>query len=139
MRYVIYVSSATRLMSETELKSLLEVSRERNAAEGLTGMLLYKDGSFMQVLEGEEEPLRQTCNRIGRDPRHRGIIFLCEEETAERSFVGWAMGFRSVASGELEKVPGFARLGAETFTSPRFICNPHKAVGLLRTFHDMTC
>ena len=111
MRYVIYVSSATRLMSETELKSLLEVSRERNAADGLTGMLLYKDGSFMQVLEGEEEPLKQTCNRIGRDPRHRGIIFLCEEETAERSFVGWAMGFRSVASGGAGESARFRQAG----------------------------
>jgi hypothetical protein len=138
MRYVVYVSAATRPMSEGELVSLLEVSRDRNKADGLTGMLLYKDGSFMQALEGEEAPLERTCDRIVRDPRHGGLVFLRKGEVAERSFAGWAMGFRSVAAGELETVPGFARLGNETFTSPRIVSRPHLAVRLLKTFDDST-
>lgn len=138
MRYVVYVSAAARLMSEGELISLLEVCRERNEAEGLTGMLLYKDGSFMQALEGEAGPLERTCDRIRRDPRHGGLVFLRDGEIAERSFAGWAMGFRSVDSDELEKVPGFARLSGETFTSPAITSKPHKAVRLLQTFHDST-
>lgn len=138
MRYVVYVSAATRLMSDGELMSLLEVSRDRNEADGLTGMLLYKDGSFMQALEGEEGALERTCERILRDPRHSGLVFLRRGEIAAQSFAGWAMGFRSVAAGELEKVPGFARLGDETFTSPRIIAKPHLAVRLLKTFHEST-
>jgi hypothetical protein len=138
MRFVVYVSAATRLMSDGELMSLLEVSRDRNGADGLTGMLLYKDGSFMQALEGEEGPLERTCGRILRDPRHSGLVFLRRGEIAARSFAGWAMGFRSVAAGELEAVPGFARLGDETFASPRIVAKPHLAVRLLKTFHDST-
>ncbi len=138
MRYAVYVSAATKLMSEGELLSLLAVSRARNEADGLTGMLLYKDGSFMQALEGEPEPLERTCQRIRHDPRHSGLVFLREGEIAERSFAGWAMGFRSVAPEQLETVPGFARLGDEAFTSPRIVSKPHLAVRLLKTFHDTT-
>lgn len=138
MRYAVYVSAATKLMSESDLVSLLEVSRARNEAAGLTGMLLYKDGSFMQALEGEQEPLEQTCDRIRRDPRHSGLMFLRTGEIAERSFAGWVMGFRSVAPEQLEKVPGFARLGDEAFTSPRIVAKPHLAVRLLKTFHETT-
>ena len=138
MRYVVYVSAATRLMSETELVALLRVSRERNEADGLTGMLLYKDGSFMQVLEGEAAPMERTCARIRRDPRHGGLVFLRDDALAGRNFAGWAMGFRTVAPEELERVPGFARLGGETFTSPRMVSKPNRAVRLLKAFDDST-
>lgn len=138
MRYFVYVSAATRLMSDGELVSLLEVSRRRNQVDALTGMLLYKDGSFIQALEGEDEPLRRTRERICRDPRHGGLVFLREGEIAGRSFAGWSMGFRSVASDELERVPGFAGLGGEPFTSPRLVTGSHVAVRLLKTFHDTT-
>jgi hypothetical protein len=137
MRHVVYVSSASSLMSEGELMSLLEVSRARNAADGLTGMLLYKGGNFMQLLEGEDQPLENTCARIRRDPRHQGLIFLLDEEIAERSFVDWAMGFRSVVPEDLERVPGFARLGDQTFTSPAFVSRPDRAVRLLKTFYNL--
>ncbi len=53
-----YVSSAVRPFAEDELADLLAVSRQNNARLGITGMLLYKDGNFMQVLEGEEAEVR---------------------------------------------------------------------------------
>jgi len=53
-RYVplVYVSSATELFSDTQLENLLLRSRQNNSTLGITGMLLYKDGNFMQCLEG---------------------------------------------------------------------------------------
>ncbi|HSM42684.1 MAG TPA: BLUF domain-containing protein, partial [Afifellaceae bacterium] len=52
MYCLVYVSAAHHLMGDDELTEILETSRARNAAAGITGMLLYKDGSFMQLLEG---------------------------------------------------------------------------------------
>jgi hypothetical protein len=80
----------------------LERSRERNGALGVTGLLLYKDGNFLQVLEGEADVVRPLFGKIERDPRHRGIIKVIDEEGAEREFPEWSMGFRDL---ELEQQP----------------------------------
>ena len=73
---LIYVSAATRPHSREDLISLLEVSRRNNERDFLTGMLLYKDESFMQLLEGPREAVFATLGRIERDPSHTGIIRL---------------------------------------------------------------
>jgi hypothetical protein len=138
MHHLIYVSSASHLMSDVELKDLLVTCRTRNTADSITGMLLYKDGSFMQLLEGEEDRILQTYERIGRDRRHSGLITLREGPLVERNCQGWSMGFRSVNSAELESLPGFARLGHQTFTSPAFTEKPHIAIKMLNTFHRTT-
>ena len=65
---VAYVSSATHLMTEDELAAILDVSRERNARDGITGLLLYSDGDFIQVLEGPEAPVRAAGERAQRHP-----------------------------------------------------------------------
>ena len=78
MRFLIYTSTASRLMSDLDLTDLLENCRNRNARDGLTGMLLYKDGSFMQVLEGEIEKILSTFARIQKHTRHKDILLLRE-------------------------------------------------------------
>jgi Sensors of blue-light using FAD len=62
--------------STEELTDLLRKSRDNNAALGITGMLLYKDGNFMQVLEGDEERVRALATKVSQDRRHRGFIQL---------------------------------------------------------------
>ena len=88
---IIYISSATRLLSESDLSALLAVSRRNNAAEGLSGMMLYHDGSFLQVLEGPEAAVSQRFAHILRDPRHRSVIRLWEGAVTARAFAQWQM------------------------------------------------
>ena len=64
MKYLIYMSSATQLMSNEELLELLKTCRENNEKKNLTGMLLYGEGAFVQVLEGEEETVEATYDII---------------------------------------------------------------------------
>jgi len=59
-------------------------------------MLLYDDGSFLQVLEGEREPMSALYERILADRRHTSIMKLLEREIDERQFGDWKMGFVSV-------------------------------------------
>ena len=80
MFFLVYVSMAQEKMSKEDLLDILAQSREANAKAGITGMLLYKDGNFMQALEGEETAVRALYARICRDPRHRGILTLVEGE-----------------------------------------------------------
>ncbi len=95
-RQVVYVSSACRPMQPVDLESILRVSRERNAAAGITGMLLHRDGNFMQCLEGPSDAITTTVARIQRDPRHRGMITLRDVQVAAATFADWSMGFRDL-------------------------------------------
>jgi len=68
MFFLVYVSSATRPFSEEDLRVLLETCRKNDAELGVTGMLPYKDGNFMYVLEGDEGAVRGLYERIAADP-----------------------------------------------------------------------
>jgi hypothetical protein len=92
MRQLLYTSSTSRDLPEVTLESVLAVSRRNNTDAGLTGILLYVDGGFMQVLEGEPVAVSRTYQRICEDKRHWNTHVLLDR-TAERSFGEWSMGF----------------------------------------------
>lgn len=98
MIQLVYESEATGPVSKDFLADILTVARRRNGEEGLTGMLIYNDGRFVQVLEGYEENVIACFNRIKRDTRHGNIWTLARMEIEKRSFAGWTMGLAS-ASG----------------------------------------
>lgn len=93
-----YVSTALHACDATQLHELLKKSRKNNALHDITGMLLYKDGSFMQVIEGPESAIRQLYRNICRDPLHFDVLTLLEEETAARHFSSWSMGFADLSN-----------------------------------------
>ena len=94
MLRLIYSSHAKQEMSVQDLEQILAVSRARNALVGITGLLMYRDGMFLQCLEGDETAVRNTYARILRDPRHHRALHLIEERVEQRSFPDWAMEFR---------------------------------------------
>ena len=71
--HLIYVSTAVVPMTEGDLVKLLKQSRSRNEQNRITGMLLYKNGHFMQVLEGEEASVMEIFHNIEKDPRHKSV------------------------------------------------------------------
>jgi hypothetical protein len=107
MLQMIYTSAASRKISTAELQELLKISRSNNVRDGITGMLLYEDGTFLQVLEGEEEIVESTYQRIAKDPRHCRILLLARLELEQRSFNDWEMGFFNASGGQLLNLPGY--------------------------------
>jgi Sensors of blue-light using FAD len=95
MLQVIYSSAATVPFSELELTLLLRGARANNTKLGVTGMLLFQDGSFLQVVEGDEPVVEALLQKIGRDERHSGVNTLLRREVEARHFGDWAMGFVS--------------------------------------------
>lgn len=89
---LLYASRARTPMSEHELVTILKQSREHNPALGLTGLLCYTDGIFIQMLEGGRNAVNARYKTIVGDPRHHDAILLSYEEIAQREFAGWAMG-----------------------------------------------
>jgi hypothetical protein len=93
MLLIVYVSAATRLLTQPELLALLKISRENNARRGITGVLLYNDGNFIQAFEGPDEVVRELHQQIQNDPRHQYMRTVLEEHVSERQFEQWSMGF----------------------------------------------
>lgn len=108
MFHIAYVSSATVDFNRERLHTLLEQSREKNHRLEITGLLLFRDGNFMQVIEGEEARVRALFAKICQDPRHRDIFPLFEEPIAAREFPDWSMAFRNLDGEDGRAVPGFS-------------------------------
>lgn len=134
MHALIYVSSAVRPLSRDELVVLLVTCRENNARMGITGMLLYKEGNFMQVLEGEEPAVRALYEKIRTDPRHTGEILLWQGPLEGRQFGEWSMGFQDLDSEEARSTPGYSEFLNTTLSSDEFAGNPSRQRQLLLTF-----
>jgi hypothetical protein len=107
MLSVVYASTAAVPFSEEALSVLLERSQAKNARLGLTGLLLYKDGQFMQALEGAEDAVRDLYAVIAADPRHSGVRTLLEEQVSARQFPDWTMGFRVLTDDAVRQIPGY--------------------------------
>lgn len=134
MFYLVYVSMAQGNMSKEGLLDILAQSREANARVGITGMLLYKDGNFMQALEGEETAVRELYARISRDPRHRGVLTLVEGERKDRCFGDWSMGFQDLSSPEARATPGYSEFMNMPLTAEEFSKDPGQCERLLWAF-----
>ena len=75
----------------TGIAHILTASRTNNARDGVTGALLYSDGCFAQVLEGDLGAVQRTFERIQRDPRHGHVIVLEARRAEARIFGLWDM------------------------------------------------
>lgn len=113
MYYIVYVSAAAKPFTSEELKKLLDQSREGNLRTGITGLLLYSEGAFMQAIEGNEDAVKQLFRKIEADKRHTCIIKTSSGKSKRRVFANWAMAF--------EIVPGHEFAKAEAFLNPHDI------------------
>jgi Sensors of blue-light using FAD len=99
MGAILYISKAARPMTHGDLAGLLEHARRRNAQEGITGVLLYSEGAFMQYLEGPAEALLRVYAIIKAHPLHFGLIDLVREPISTRAFAEWSMAGHWVGAG----------------------------------------
>jgi len=80
MRFAIsYLSTANRDLNQEEVAELLELTQIRNNNAGVNGLLIYSDGNFFEVIEGEESKIKALFENIKEDPRHRNIMMVFEK------------------------------------------------------------
>src|ERR1039458_2961767 len=133
---LIYLSAASVPFSKQDLVELLTKSRENNSALGITGMLLFKDGNFLQVLEGEEKKVHALYQKIAQDRMHRRLITLSQMPCTERAFPDWSMGFHDLRSPEVAITPGFTPFLDTSLTAADFATDPGRAKRLLLLFKE---
>jgi len=100
---IVYLSSSTGLLSQQALARILEQSQQNNRALGVTGLLVYCNGSIIQVLEGPEEQVKILYQTISRDNRHNQLIKLYSQPIESRSFSDWSMAYRTVSASEFSR------------------------------------
>lgn len=131
---LVYVSSAIKPFTQPQLLQLLAQSRADNERCNVTGMLLYKNGNFMQVLEGEESDVRGVHKKISTDMRHRGLLVLLQRHQQARDFAAWSMGFRDLSSVASLSLPGYNEFMNLDLMDTHFFSDPSNAQKLLLTF-----
>lgn len=131
---LVYVSSASATFTEDELVDILRTSRERNAAAGITGALLYSNGNLMQVLEGDETAVRRLYAKISRDRRHTGLITLIGDHQETRQFADWAMACQDPDMSGSADGEGFDDFLTTPFTKAEFGADPTACQRLLLGF-----
>jgi hypothetical protein len=115
MYYIIYLSAAVKPPAETELLDILTASRRNNSQKGLTGVLLYGDGRFIQFIEGDKADVQDAFEKISNDSRHKAITLITSDETDHRNFPEWSMGFKSLNAEILFEFEGYLNPGKNTF------------------------
>ena len=102
----IYSSVASSSFSEDHIPALLAHARSANAARGVTGMLAYINGNFLQVIEGTEKSVDELLTKISADARHHRIFVLVREPISTRSFADWSMGFEALLPADMDALIG---------------------------------
>lgn len=120
---IIYTSREAQFFSDDEIEDLLAGARSHNQGHDITGVLLYFDLVFFQVLEGPKQALEDLFMRIVEDPRHKDVTLQVSESISARLFPDWSMAYRKldgqvVRSGErIPDVLGFASGADNTVVS----------------------
>ncbi|RZT59441.1 BLUF domain-containing protein [Leucobacter luti] len=128
---IVYSSDATGPVAETQLVELLERARAKNEALGITGILFFRNGRFLQYIEGPHDALRALYADIAADPRHTGLRILLETDIAERRFETWRMGYEALRETTREAPAGFR----DTFSEIEHADSPEN---VMRALNELT-
>ena len=132
-----YVSTETGDIGSAGMVELLTEARRINTSRDITGLLLHRDRSFYQVMEGAEDIVRETFDRIEKDERHTEIDVLFEGEVDEREFPDWQMGFLNLDSVDIETLQGYSDFLSREDNARDFLENLSRGKRLALMFRSM--
>ena len=104
----IYFSASSTPMQVDELEDILEQAQSNNSRNGITGALVYIDGSFLQILEGEKDRVQALMQKISKDFRHETVSILHEGEIAAAAFTEWKMAYVSATAEQIARWAGLS-------------------------------
>ncbi len=132
---LIYISQATRKMSNSELLQIHTTAQQNNAKIDVTGSLFYNGGWFLQVLEGPIKTLHDLYGKIEKDPRHKNSRVLYNEPAKFRTFTRWTMNMTNLDDRQADKYDELVEV-IEAAKTDRKIGSVSPAVTLLKLFKN---
>ena len=88
------------------MPGLLAAARIANSKRGVTGMLAYINGNFLQVIEGDDLVVDSLLDKIKGDPGHKRVVLLARDPITARYFADWSMGFEALLPSDLGTLVG---------------------------------
>lgn len=116
LHHIIYMSQAKPDMTVAMLAVILMQCRSGNERRHIMGALVYGEGQFMQIIEGEHKAVTELYDIIAQDHRHQNIFKLADKSIEARSFAQWSMAFHQASEAEFDDLTGYvtpAQLAAE--------------------------
>ncbi len=107
----LYQSNEVQPLTSEGIMDILRTSRLHNKANNISGMLLYNNGRFTQIIEGEKSVIRGLKEKIGSDPRHKDITTVFEGIREDRVFAQWSMAFHNPTREQVELLDAYIPLG----------------------------
>ena len=136
MYFVIYSSNAAVEFSDDHIKNLLIESKEKNKALSITGLLLFFDGKFLNLLEGEEKKVRDLYDVICKDERHKDVLKLKEGYIENRFCNDWSMCFKHGTYKALAGLEGYKNMSDPYGTEPSCALKIYSALTDDLPFYD---
>ena len=134
LMHIVYVSFSFKDLTEIDLENLLADIRKRNKLQKVTGLLLYNDGTFIQLIEGKTRIIKNLFEKIKNDKRHSDVVLLLDESIKKRAFPDWTMGYYKLNKEQSGKIPGYSDF-MHSSDSRKFIeSTSHEAMKLLNSF-----
>lgn len=132
-KYLSYVSQQSHSLTDAALEKMLSQARLKNEAAGITGMLIFYEGLFIQFIEGEEEKINSLFEKITADQRHNQILILDDGYSETRKFADWSMAFERLNHREVGKITGYKTLNKKDLFAEA-TNEDHPALQLLQSF-----
>ena len=139
-----YFSEAKKGLDSDSLASILKTSQEFNSKNKITGCLLYHHNQFVQILEGEEQLIKELYGKIKQDKRHYNVTLLSENTKDEPIFADWNMAFYELSNDEFDIISeslfisnfiALSELADKPTTAVKLFW--HKAKDLLKQSQDL--
>jgi hypothetical protein len=134
LHHLIYLSRATEPFSDHDLETLLAQARHNNANQHITGALVYGNGQFAQIIEGEQRALEDLYDRLLLDPRHSQVTKFADKAIAARSFGEWSMAFQAASTEQLEGQPGYVALANLNLEPAGLSATDTQLLGMIASF-----
>lgn len=130
LHYLVYVSSATRELSISDVEDIINSSVRNNKIDNITGILFHVEGNFLQVLEGTKDLINKKFEKISLDTRHTGVIKIVEEELDQRNFSDWNMALVNAKKQDWNNAIEFIDYESKLNEAN----SPHPVIAFLKTF-----
>lgn len=129
---VVYTSKARSDVSDAQIVDIHSIAINNNAQRGITGMLLYTKGTFLQVIEGEGDTIDRLMEKIKSDTRHYDVEVLVRNSIKHREFKNWSMGYRRLEEADAKALLSFAPFFEDGFDAKKFCKQPGISLDILK-------
>lgn len=113
------------------LGEMMRDFKKNNFEHGITGLLIYSEGSFLQLIEGDEKPIDRLMKLIQKDKIHHSLIILAQAKTELRIFPAWSMGYEAVSQ---EQFAGVRQLLQQSSNALGFADQSHPVLNYIKSF-----